>query len=59
MKHLNDTVDLNELFTPRVITSDVLQSIEPIINEKFSYGTEDLNAADLSIMLEGDEGDDV
>ena len=55
VKHLNDTVDLNELFTPRVITNDGLQSIEPIINEKFSYGTEDLNAADLSIMLEGDD----
>jgi RecA/RadA recombinase len=49
--HLNDLVDLNELFTPKVMTQQVLQRLEPIINRKFSYGTDDLDLGDLTEML--------
>jgi hypothetical protein len=49
--HLNDTVDLNELFTPRVITQEILDKIEPIVNSKFKYGTDDLDLANLSEIL--------
>jgi RecA/RadA recombinase len=52
--HLNDTVDLNELFTPKVITDEVLGRLEKIVNEKFRYGTDDLDLNDLSEMLETD-----
>jgi len=40
VKHLNDSVDLNQLYTPQVLTEDVLKLIEPIVNEKFTYGDE-------------------
>jgi hypothetical protein len=49
--HLNDLVDLNELFTPKVMTQQVLQRLEPIIKQKFSYGTDDLDLGDLTEML--------
>ncbi len=49
--HLNDLVDLNELFTSKVMTQQVLQKLEPIINRKFSYGTDDLDLGDLTEML--------
>jgi RecA/RadA recombinase len=49
--HLNDLVDLNELFTPKVMTQQVLQKLEPIIKQKFSYGTDDLDLGDLTEML--------
>jgi RecA/RadA recombinase len=38
VKHLGDGVKLNELFTDKVITKEVLQQLEPIIKEEFSYG---------------------
>ena len=50
--HLNDTVDLNELFTPKVITQDVLNKLEPIVNAKFQYGTDDLDLANLTEILD-------
>jgi len=40
VKHLNDSVDLNKLYTPEVLTEDVLKLIEPVVNEKFTYGDE-------------------
>lgn len=49
--HLNDLVDLNELFTSKVMTQQVLQRLEPIINRKFSYGTDDLDLGDLTEIL--------
>lgn len=49
--HLNDLVDLNELFTPRVMTQQVLQRLEPLVNQKFSYGTDDLDLGNLTEML--------
>lgn len=59
VKHLNTAVDLNELFTPRVITQEVLKKLEPIIKEKFSYGTDELAIDSLNEILESDvEQDD-
>jgi RecA/RadA recombinase len=49
--HLNDLVDLNELFTPKVITDEVLQKLEPIINQKFRYGADDLDLGNLTEIL--------
>ena len=49
--HLNDLVDLNELFTPKVMTQQVLQRLEPIINQKFRYGADDLDLGNLTEML--------
>ena len=40
VKHLNDTVDLNQLYSPLVLTDDVLKLLEPIVAEKFTYGDE-------------------
>ena len=40
VKHLNDAVDLNQLYTPQVLTEDVLKLIEPIVAAKFTYGDE-------------------
>lgn len=55
VKHLNDTVDLNQLFTPEVMTAEVLESIEPMVNEKFSYGDDVVSGEDLTKMLSNDE----
>ena len=49
--HLNDLVELNELFTPRVITQDVLDRLEPIVNAKFCYGTDDVDLGNLTEIL--------
>jgi hypothetical protein len=54
VKHLNDTVELNELFTPRVITEDILKMLEPIAAKKYKYSTEELTQEDFSIMLNED-----
>ena len=40
VKHLNDAVDLNQLYTPEVLTDDVLKLLEPTVAAKFSYGDE-------------------
>lgn len=41
VKHLNDTVDLNMLFKPEVITKEVLDILdEKIIKPMFSYGVD-------------------
>ena len=58
VKHLNDAVDLNQLFTPEVMTREVLEAMEPIINEKFSYGVDELTGEDLSNMLNSEENED-
>jgi len=57
VKHLNDTVDLNQLFTPDVMTAEVLEQIEPIVNEKFSYGDDVLTGEDLTNMLTTEDED--
>ena len=53
VKHLNDAVDLNQLFTPQVLTEDVLKSLEPIVAAKFKYGDE-IDVENLTEMLEAD-----
>ena len=53
VKHLNDTVDLNQLFTPQVLTEDVMKLLEPIVSAKFKYGDE-LDVENLTEMLEAD-----
>ena len=40
VKHLNDAVDLNQLYTPQVLTDDVLKLLEPTVAAKFTYGDE-------------------
>ena len=52
--HLNELVDLNELFTPKVITDEVLQKLEPIINQKFRYGVDDVDLGNLTEILSDD-----
>jgi len=54
VRHLNGLVDLNELFTSKVMTQEVLERLEPIIKEKFSYGTDELTADSLNEILESD-----
>jgi RecA/RadA recombinase len=51
--HLNDAVDLNQLFTPLVMTNEVLQKLEPIVAAKFKYG-EEIDVENLTEMLEAD-----
>ena len=51
VRHLNGTVGLNQLFTPEVITLDVVQQLEPIIKADFQYGSE-ITEEDLAEMLE-------
>jgi len=55
VEHLKDAVDLNKLYTPEVITTDVLNRLEPIINEKFRYGTDELDIDSLDQILENEE----
>ena len=50
VKHLNDAVDLNQLYTPRVLTDDVLKLIEPQVVAKFNYGDE-LEQEELSDII--------
>jgi hypothetical protein len=57
VKHLNDTVELNELFTSKVLTEDVIRMLEPIAAKKFKYSTEDLTQEDFSIMLNDDNAE--
>ena len=33
-------IDTNKLYTPEVLTEDVLKLIEPVVNSKFTYGDE-------------------
>ena len=54
VRHLNGLVDLNELFTSKVMTQEVLERLEPIIKEKFSYGTDELTTDSLNEILESD-----
>ena len=49
------TVDLNRLYTPEILTPDVLQKLEPIIADKFRYGTEELSIDAINEMLNGKE----
>ena len=50
VKHLNDAVDLNQLYTPQVLTEDVLKLIEPQVVAKFNYGDE-LEQEELSDII--------
>ena len=57
VEHLKEAVDLNRLYTPEVITKDVLSKIEPIINEKFRYGVDELDIETLDEILKDEEND--
>jgi len=58
VKHLNDAVDLNQLYTPQVLTDDVLKLIEPQVAAKFTYGDE-LEQEELSDIITETTEDDV
>ena len=58
VKHLNDAVDLNQLYTPQVLTDDVLKLIEPQVVAKFNYGDE-LEQEELSDIITETTVDDV
>jgi len=51
VKHLNDSVDLNQLYSEDVLTEDILKMIEPIVAEKFSYGSEELGQVELTNII--------
>ena len=55
VEHLNDSVELNRLYTPEVLTPEVLQKLEPIVADKFRYGTEELSVDAINEMLNGKE----
>lgn len=56
--HLNDLVDLNQLFTPRVMTREVLEKLEPIVSAKFKYGVDELDVNDIDSMLDSEDDED-
>ena len=58
VKHLNDAVDLNQLYTPQVLTDDVLKLIEPQVVAKFTYGDE-LEQEELADIITETTEDDV
>ena len=58
VKHLNDSVDLNQLYTPQVLTENVLKMIEPQVVAKFNYGDE-LEQEELSDIITETTLDDV
>ena len=58
VKHLNDAVDLNQLYTPQVLTDNVLKLIEPQVVAKFNYGDE-LDQEELSAIITETTVDDV
>jgi RecA/RadA recombinase len=51
VRHLNDTVPVNELFTSKVITHEVLLMLEPIIASNFSYGTDEATHEELTTLF--------
>ena len=57
VEHLKDTVDLNRLYTAEVLTEDVINKLEPIVNEKFRYGTDELDIESLDEILEDEKED--
>ena len=55
--HLNDVVDLNQLFTPEVITKDVLNKLDPIISAVYQYSTEESTSENLMELFDDAEED--
>ena len=55
VEHLNDSVELNRLYTPEVLTDEVLQKLEPFVNEKFSYGNDELDVNALNDIINTEE----
>ncbi len=51
VRHLNDSVELNRLYTSEVLTDEVLQQLEPVIAEKFKYGTEEIDVNELNDII--------
>lgn len=60
VRHLNDTVELNELFTSKVLNEDILRELDEIVSKEFKYGVEDLNLDGIldNISIKDDEDDD-
>jgi hypothetical protein len=56
--HLNDLVDLNQLFTSKVITQEVLQKLEPIVSARFKYGVDELDVESLDGVLGTNDDED-
>jgi hypothetical protein len=53
--HLNSSVELNELYTPKVFTDEVLNLLEPIVNKKFKYEAGgDLDMDNITEILIGE-----
>jgi RecA/RadA recombinase len=51
VKHLNDVVKLNELFTPKVITEEVLRELdENVIKRTFAYGVDENDEFDIDAI---------
>ena len=42
---------MNKLYTAEVLTDNVLKLMEPIINEKFTYGVDEMKAEDLTEII--------
>ena len=55
VRHLNDSVPLNSLYSAEVLTDEVLQQLEPIVAEKFKYGTEELDVNALNDIINTEE----
>ena len=55
VQHLNKSVDLRELYTPEVLTEEVLQRLEPVVSERFKYGTEELDVNSLNDIINTEE----
>ena len=55
VEHLNDSVELNRLYTTEVLTDEVLQKLEPFVMEKFSYGNDELDVNALNDIINTEE----
>ena len=54
VEHLGTHVPMNELFTPKVFTKEVLERLEPLIAQKFAYSSS-VEQDDLELMFEVDD----
>lgn len=51
VEHLREFVEVNELFTPKVINQSVLEDLEKIVSAKFSYGGDEVTLESLNEIL--------
>lgn len=57
IKHLNETVKPNHLFTPEIFTQDVLEKLRPVIMDKFQFKSSD-EYSDIDDLLDLNESDE-